>query len=102
MCKPGYVQELCTSCRSICCGGKADPGWRDHVGKRRPDQPAPEDDPLMTYQHDIGAQQALPHFDQSLIWSAILLLSLGLVMVYSASISIAEAGQGTNNYPAFF
>ncbi|SFN80093.1 cell division protein FtsW [Nitrosospira briensis] len=56
----------------------------------------------MTYQHDIGAQQALPHFDQSLIWSAILLLSLGLVMVYSASISIAEAGQGTNGYPAFF
>ncbi len=56
----------------------------------------------MTYQHDIGTQQALPHFDQSLIWSAILLLSLGLVMVYSASISIAEAGRGTNGYPAFF
>src|SRR5687768_1722855 len=56
----------------------------------------------MTYQHDIGTQQALPRLDQSLIWSAILLLSLGLVMVYSASISIAEAGQGTNGYPAFF
>jgi cell division protein FtsW len=56
----------------------------------------------MTYQHDIGTRQALPHFDQSLIWSAILLLSLGLVMVYSASISIAEAGRGTNGYPAYF
>jgi cell division protein FtsW len=56
----------------------------------------------MTYQHDLATQQALPHFDQSLIWSAILLLSLGLVMVYSASISIAEAGRGANGIPAYF
>lgn len=33
----------------------------------------------------------MPDFDQVLIWSALLLLSLGLVMVYSASIAIAEA-----------
>ncbi|SOD39943.1 putative lipid II flippase FtsW [Nitrosovibrio sp. Nv4] len=56
----------------------------------------------MIYQQDIGNQKALPHFDQSLIWSAILLLSLGLVMVYSASISIAEAGRSTNGYAAYF
>ncbi len=30
------------------------------------------------------------------------MLSLGLVMVYSASISIAEAGRNTNGYPAYF
>ena len=56
----------------------------------------------MIYQNDIGNQKTLPHFDQSLIWSAILLLSLGLVMTYSASISIAEAGQGASGYPAYF
>jgi len=33
-------------------------------------------------------------FDQSLIWSVVLLLSLGLIMVYSASIVIAEAQFG--------
>ncbi|MBA4141499.1 MAG: putative lipid II flippase FtsW [Nitrosospira sp.] len=56
----------------------------------------------MIYQHDIGNQKTLPDIDQSLIWSVILLLSLGLVMVYSASIAIAEAGRGTNGYPAYF
>ncbi|ARO86436.1 putative lipid II flippase FtsW [Nitrosospira lacus] len=56
----------------------------------------------MIYQSDINYQRSLPNFDQSLIWSAILLLSLGLVMVYSASIAIAEAGRGTNGHPAYF
>ncbi|MDE2366215.1 MAG: putative lipid II flippase FtsW [Betaproteobacteria bacterium] len=56
----------------------------------------------MIYQHDTGHTRNLPPFDLSLIWSAIFLLSLGLVMVYSASISIAEAGKGTNGHPAHF
>jgi len=56
----------------------------------------------MIYQYDIRDKKNLPDFDQSLIWSSILLLSLGLVMVYSASISIAEAGRGTNGHPAHF
>ena len=56
----------------------------------------------MIYQSDINYQRNLPNFDQSLIWSGILLLGLGLVMVYSASISIAEAGRGTDGYPAYF
>lgn len=38
----------------------------------------------------------MPDFDQVLIWSALLLLSLGLVMVYSASIAIAEAQFGAD------
>jgi cell division protein FtsW len=38
----------------------------------------------------------MPDFDQLLIWSALLLLSLGLVMVYSASIAIAEAQFGAD------
>ena len=33
-------------------------------------------------------------FDRSLVWVTALLLGLGLVMVYSASIGIAEAGRG--------
>src|SRR5213080_2947524 len=56
----------------------------------------------MIYQHDVGHARNLPAFDQSLIWSAIFLLSLGLVMVYSASISIAEVGRNTNGSPAYF
>ncbi len=56
----------------------------------------------MIYQPDIGHARNLPAFDQSLIWSAIFLLSLGLVMVYSASISIAEVGRNTNGSPAYF
>ena len=56
----------------------------------------------MIYQTNINNQR-MPHdFDQALIWSAILLLSLGLVMVYSASIAIAEAGRGTGGYAAHF
>jgi cell division protein FtsW len=56
----------------------------------------------MIYQASISNQRVIPDFDQALIWSAILLLSLGLVMVYSASISIAEAGRGTDGYAAYF
>ena len=33
-------------------------------------------------------------FDQGLIWSTLLLISIGLVMIYSASIAIAEAQFG--------
>lgn len=56
----------------------------------------------MIYQQDIGSKKALPHFDQSVIWSAIILLSLGLVMVYSASISIAEGQRDSNGYHTYF
>lgn len=56
----------------------------------------------MIYQTSISNQKVIPDFDQTLIWSAVLLLSLGLIMVYSASISIAEAGRGTDGYAAYF
>ena len=56
----------------------------------------------MIYQASISNQKVIPDFDQGLIWSAILLLSLGLVMVYSASISIAESSRGTDGYAAYF
>ena len=56
----------------------------------------------MIYQASISNQKVIPDFDQGLIWSAILLLSLGLIMVYSASISIAESSRGTDGYAAYF
>lgn len=46
----------------------------------------------MIYQTNIDNRKVLPDFDQTLIWSVILLLSLGLVMVYSASIATELGG----------
>jgi cell division protein FtsW len=41
-------------------------------------------------------------FDQGLIWAALLLASIGLVMVYSASIAMAEAERFTGFRPGYF
>ena len=41
-------------------------------------------------------------YDRSLAWSALLLAAIGLVMVYSASISTAEASRFTGHNAAFF
>ncbi|HNP26319.1 MAG TPA: putative lipid II flippase FtsW [Nitrosomonas sp.] len=51
----------------------------------------------MIYQTDNTNTSSMPDFDQVLIWSVLFLLSIGLVMVYSASIAIAEAQFGANN-----
>ncbi len=40
--------------------------------------------------------------DVSLAWSALLLLAIGLVMVYSASIAMAEASRHTGFRPWYF
>jgi cell division protein FtsW len=40
--------------------------------------------------------------DQGLLWSALLLAALGLVMVYSASIAMAEAERFTGYRPGYF
>jgi cell division protein FtsW len=40
--------------------------------------------------------------DLTLLWSALFLLLIGMVMVYSASIAIAEAGRFSGNHPAYF
>jgi cell division protein FtsW len=41
-------------------------------------------------------------YDRSLAWAALLLAAIGLVMVYSASISTAESTRYTGNNPAWF
>ncbi|ALQ52513.1 putative lipid II flippase FtsW [Nitrosomonas ureae] len=48
----------------------------------------------MIYQAINQKPRIMADFDQALVWSALLLLSIGLVMVYSASIAIAEAQFG--------
>ena len=44
----------------------------------------------------------IPEYDASLLWTALALLMLGLVMVYSASISLAETARFTRGNPAYF
>ena len=51
----------------------------------------------MTHQTHTQYPKILSELDQALIWSVLLLLSLGLVMVYSASIAIAEAKYGVDS-----
>ncbi|HUN68121.1 MAG TPA: putative lipid II flippase FtsW [Burkholderiales bacterium] len=41
-------------------------------------------------------------YDRSLAWAALLLMALGLVMVYSASIATAEASRSFGQNPAYF
>jgi cell division protein FtsW len=52
-----------------------------------------------------GAQRearGMASYDASLAWATLLLLALGLVMVYSASIAIAEASAFTGYHPWYF
>lgn len=48
----------------------------------------------MIYQANNQKQRVMTDFDQALVWSTLLLLSIGLIMIYSASIAIAEAQFG--------
>jgi cell division protein FtsW len=50
----------------------------------------------MIYQANNPKPRVMTDFDQALIWSVLLLLSFGLVMIYSASIAIAEAQFGAD------
>lgn len=55
----------------------------------------------MLYQ-DIKQRTPLPDYDQVLVWVSVLLLGLGLVMVYSASIAIAEGSRATGQQPMYY
>jgi cell division protein FtsW len=50
----------------------------------------------------FAKQAAAPEYDRSLAWAALLLLAIGLVMVYSASIATAEASRFTGANAAYF
>ena len=47
-------------------------------------------------------RRQLPEIDYTLLWSVLLLLFTGMVMVYSASIATAEAGRMTGHQPTFY
>jgi cell division protein FtsW len=51
---------------------------------------------------DTHPRAPLAEFDQGLVWTTVLLIGLGLVMVYSASIAIAEGSRATGYQPSYF
>ena len=51
---------------------------------------------------DVKPRAPLAEYDRGLAWTTVLLLGLGLVMVYSASIAIAEASRSTGFQPGYF
>lgn len=51
----------------------------------------------------FDARRQMPsEVDMALLWSALILLMLGMVMVYSASIATAEGGRTTGHQPFYF
>lgn len=51
---------------------------------------------------DVKARAPLAEYDQILVWLTVLLLGGGLVMVYSASIAIAEGSRATGYQPMHY
>ena len=51
---------------------------------------------------DVRSRPPPAEFDRALAWSAIGLLALGLVMVYSSSIAIAEGSRITGQQPMYY
>jgi cell division protein FtsW len=51
---------------------------------------------------NMRGNQPAPEYDRSLAWAALILVTLGLVMVYSASIAMAEAERFTGFRPGYF
>jgi cell division protein FtsW len=56
----------------------------------------------MMYMQTSREKIISPTYDQGLVWVTLLLLGLGLVMVYSASIALAEADKATGHQSAYF
>ena len=54
------------------------------------------------YYRETKKRATVDEYDHSLVWSTVLLLGLGLVMVYSSSIAIAEGGRSTGYQPTYY
>ena len=50
----------------------------------------------------VKSRPAMATLDFALVWAVVLLLALGLVMVYSSSIAIAEGSRSTGQQPAYY
>jgi cell division protein FtsW len=51
---------------------------------------------------DVKQHALVAEYDSALVWTTTVLLGLGLVMVYSASIAIAEGGRGTGHQSMYY
>ena len=51
---------------------------------------------------DVKGRTQSPQYDHILAWASLLLLALGLVMVYSSSIAIAEGSRMTGQQPTYY
>ncbi len=56
----------------------------------------------MSATYVFAKQAAAPEYDRALAWAALLLMAMGLVMVYSASISTAESSRYTGSNAAYY
>ena len=54
------------------------------------------------YYRETRKRVALPEYDRALVWLSVLLLGLGIVMVYSSSIAIAEGGRSTGYQTTYY
>jgi len=57
---------------------------------------------MSTHTMSTGVRSAPAEYDHCLLWVTALLLSIGLVMVYSASIAIAEGSRMTGNNATYY
>lgn len=57
---------------------------------------------MMLYSTPFKAQHAKPDYDRPLLWTVLILLAFGLVMVYSASIAMAGASRYTNHQETYY
>jgi cell division protein FtsW len=51
---------------------------------------------------DVKSRPQLPEYDRTVVWASVLLLALGVVMVYSSSIAIAEGSRVTGQQPMYY
>jgi len=54
------------------------------------------------YYEAARPRRVMADYDQSLVWAVLVLMAIGIVMVYSASIAIAEAERFTGNRAHFY
>jgi cell division protein FtsW len=54
------------------------------------------------YYRESKKRASVAEYDVALVWCTILLLALGVVMVYSSSIAIAEGGRSTGYQPTYY
>src|SRR5579859_2908382 len=93
--KPGLATPCCSRrpARASTCSATIRTGARCFVPRCRGSRMA---------EHTSGSRSQIPEYDASVLWASVLLLTFGLVMVYSASIALAETSRFTGGKPTYF